>query len=245
MGAILFIFLLLSSEVILADVMNLNNFMPTQLEDAAPIDAHSMDVQYSVALEKMGKDIVLHRPNVRYGMNQHLQLEAQATVDSGGSEFHSGESEFNLLYRVNQSSSMLPEVSLSPLAIFPSGKGMSGVDYGVRINFSSLLMGTSKRPLTQLHFNFQIVHNNEARQYEVLDRYLYALGASHRLADETALVLDVMSNEDPQGKKSYLVELGWHQGLGKEFYLGVSASAGLGASEIKQMGIIALEKQFN
>lgn len=239
------IFFFLVSEIALGDVMNLNNFIPTQLEDASPIDESTWDIQFSTAKLDKKVDEVIHRPNIRYGASKNLQLEAQGTIESGGDEIQSGESEINFLYRFNRSSNLVPEVSLSPMFIFPTGKKMEGLDYGARLNLSSTLRGSSEHPLTQIHFNYLLMHNNSPRDDEVPDRSAFLLGLSHRLLEETALVFDAVLSEDREGVESYLLEGGIHQHLGKKFYLGLSAGAGIGASDTKRILTLALEKQFN
>lgn len=218
--------------------------MPTQMEDATPLDAYSLDVQYSSGFENGTEDVVVQRPNIRYGLSDQMQLESQATIYSGGDEDQSGETDFNVLYRFNKSTNLMPEVSISPSITFPTGKRIDSVDYGVRFNLTSTLRGTSDHPLTQIHFNYHIEHNNNPATSDIPDLSAYILGISHLLLSETSVVFDGVISTDLTGQDSYLLELGLHHHLGNEFYLGLSASLGLGASDIKQMGALALEKQF-
>lgn len=241
-----FILLLLISFPSWSDVMNLNNDMPTRLEDATPIDEHTVDVQYSAAFEKGESDVIRHRPNVRYGVSQDLQLEGEATIYSGGKESYSGQTDLGFLYRLNHSDNLFPEFSLSPVAIFPSGKGMDSMLYSLRVNVTTTLQGSHKEPITQVHLNYQLEHNVEPKDSERTDRNFYALGLSHLILKETALVADVfMEQEHERSEETYLLELGFHHHLGKKYFLGFSLGAGLGSSTADHQVLLAFEKQFN
>ena len=121
---------------------------------------------------------------------------------------------------------------------------MDSLDYGVRLNLTSTLRGTSDHPLTQIHFNYHIEHSNNPEASEIPDLSAYILGVSHLWLSETSVIFDGVISSEITGQDSYLLELGLHHHLGKEFYLGLSGSLGLGSSDIKQMGSLALEKQF-
>ncbi|WP_408096176.1 hypothetical protein ACJVC5_14145 [Peredibacter sp. HCB2-198] len=229
-----------------ADVMNLNNDMPTHLEDATPIDEHSFDIQYSAVLEKKDPDVLRHRPNLRYGATEDLQLEGEATIFSGGNEKDSGQTDLGILYRLNHSENYFPEISLSPVAIFPTGKGMDSMLYSIRVNLTTTLEGNSKVPITQLHFNYQLEHNSSASSGERTDRSIYTFGFGRLIFNETALICDALfESEREKSDYTYLLETGLHHHLGKKYFIGLSIGVGLGASDVDGQGLLAFEKQFD
>lgn len=239
------ILLFFISHHLYADVMELNNFMPTQMEDATPIDEKTLDIQYSLVSEKEEDAVMIHRPNIRYGITKELQFETQGTIKSGGDEDQSGESEVGLFYRFNQSENYFPEIALSPVLIFPTGKQMKGLDYYVKLNFTTTLSGSSVNPRTQVHFNYQFIQNNSPGDSERFNRGVYVLGISHLISPATALIVNgVLEEEVLRGDDSYLLEAGLHHHLGKDYYLGVGGGVGMGSSIVENQLILALEKQF-
>ncbi|WPU67196.1 hypothetical protein [Peredibacter starrii] len=241
-----YLILIFFSFPALSDVMNLNNDMPTHLEDATPIDEHTFDLQYSLALEKGDQDELRHRPNFRYGISKDLQFETEATIFSGGKEDYSGQTDMGLLYRLNHSKNLIPELSISPVAIFPTGKGMDSMLYSVRINLTTTLIGTSEKPDFQIHFNYQFEHNDSADAMERTDRNIYTFGMSQRILEGTALVVDAFLEEQHEkGENVYLIEAGLHHNLGNNYFIGVSFGTGLGSSVADSQGLLAFEKQFD
>lgn len=225
--------------------MNLNNYMPTQLEDSTPIDKDSLDFQYSAVLEQKSQHIILHRPNLRYGLTEDMQLETQATIESGGNEDQSGEADLGLQYRLNRSRNYFPEIALSPTIIFPTGKNSRAVDYSLKLILTSTLIGNDEYPVTQIHFNYLILKNNQKGNEERSERYEYLLGVSHRLFQDTAIIFNgVVSDNTKKEDQNYLLELGVHHNLGHDFFVALSYGQGLGSSSVKQQTLLAIEKQF-
>lgn len=227
-----------------ADVMNLNNFMPTRLEDASPVPKRSFDAQFSSAIAQGGKDVVIYRPNIRYGLTNDIQLESQATLLSGGDESGSGETDFSLLYRVFKGKS-LPAVSLTPTLLLPSGKSQDEVELNMLVTVTYSLRGSEKKPETEVHVNLGSKTQRHRKIDERGSTENFALGLSHRLLPELAIVMDYVHEEDDEHKVNLqLAEIGLHTHLGKEFYLGLSYSQGFGLSQTKSGALLGLEKQF-
>ena len=150
--------------------MNLNEFVPTHLEDATPVDVHSTIYQVSGKFEKSNPDEITIREDIRYGVNKHLQLEAMVDNLSGGKEVRSGESKFSILYMPYEVENSLPVLGLNPFVAFPTGKISEGIDPGAKIILTSKV--TSE---TQLHLNYQLRHNAGRRAQERAEETLYAL----------------------------------------------------------------------
>ena len=244
----LFLFLILISYQTLsyADLMNLNDYMPTRLEDASPIDKDSWDIQQSIQLEKNNEDVVTHRTSIRYGVNEHLQFEAQGTHLSGDDERGSGETLINALYQFNRSENYLPEVSFGTNFILPTGKSNEGLDYAVKTNFTTTLSGTSDNPIMQIHLNVQIQHNQKPHASDRIDQGFYALGISRLIGKYSSIVADLLYEEKSDKKSEHLIlEVGLHQHLGKEYYLGLGVGRGYERYHPVTTGILALEKQIN
>lgn len=227
--------------------MNLNEYMPTRLQDATPIDEKSMDLQMSADFNKMGsQDNIIFRPNIRYGMTKKLQLEVDATLLSGSDEKDHGETQLGGLYQFNESDNFIPVIAWNPMVIFPTGKSSEGLDFSHQIVLTSTLSGTSQKPKTQIHLNGSWSRNNNARRDERKDAGLFIFGISQLLHERAALIVDVLHEEESEKKsESNSLEAGVHLGLGNEYYLSLGAGLGFGGKSHKWNGLLAFEKQID
>lgn len=219
-----------------ADVMNLNEFVPTHLEDATPVDVGKTIFQLSGKFEKENPDEITFREDIRYGLSQHLQLEAMVDQISGGPEIRSGESKFSFLYMPYESKSALPALGINPFVAFPTGKKSEGTDPGAK------LILTSTFGETQLHLNYQLRHNAGRKSGERADEILYAFGMSRKLIEKLALIVDVIHQDDNEKStfKNY-VETGLHQETLKGIYLSYGIGKGYGPDSPDWMGNLSLE----
>lgn len=217
--------------------MNLNEYMPTRLQDATPIDEKSMDLQMSADFNKAAsQDQMIYRPNIRYGMTKKLQLEVDATLLSGSDEKDHGETQLGGLYQFNESDNYIPVFAWNPMVIFPTGKGGKALDFSQEIVLTSTLAGTSQKPKTQIHLNASWCRSSN----------LSIFGISQLLHERAALIMDILHEEDfEQDSESNSLEAGLHLGLGNEYYLSLGAGLGFGGKSQKWNGLLAFEKQID
>lgn len=230
-----------------ADVMNLNEFMPTRLQDATPIAQDSIDFQLSAELSQEGSlTQTIYRPNFRAGLTDQLQLELYGTQFSGGDESNSGEVAIGGLYQINESDTLWPMLAWNPVIVVPTGEGSEGVDLNNELVLTSTLRGTARQPKTQFHLNLDWIHDSHNRSSERANRGFYGFGMSQLLGEKLALIVDIIREEESEeGSESNNVEAGLHQDLGKEFYLSVGASAGFGGTSASWTALLAVEKQID
>ncbi len=150
--------------------MNLNEFVPTHLEDASGVDKHQTIYQLSGNFEKSMPDEFTWRPDIRYGVTKKFQVEVMGDMISGASEVRGGESRASALYQVIESD--IANFAINPFVSFPTGKSSDGIDPAIKIILSS------NNPDTQIHLNYQIRHNASRRSGERADEILYAAGFS-------------------------------------------------------------------
>ncbi|HXH74743.1 MAG TPA: hypothetical protein VNJ08_07240 [Bacteriovoracaceae bacterium] len=234
------------SQYSFADVMNLNEFMPTRLEDASPMKEKTTSFQYSSFFEEHGpEDRHVHRPNLRYGVTEQLQLDAMATLFSGVDEEQSGEIDIGGLYQISRSNNWVPIFAINPLFTFPTGKGSKGEDFQYKIIMSSTIKGTPDAPVTQVHLNVNHSYNDERKFQERLHQLAYAIGFAHRLSPNTALIADIIREEETtKNETTDVLEIGIHQSLGGGFQTGIGIGAGLSKESPSWTGVLGLEKQF-
>lgn len=222
---------LLCSHVAFSDVMNLNEFVPTHLEDASPVDEHSTIFQLSGQFEQEEKDDVTWRPDVRYGLTKKIQLEVMADLISGGDENQSGDTRLGILWQVNESANAVPVLSLNPIATFPTGKDSAGTDLGMKFLLTSTVSGTQKKPDTQIHLNYEYLNNALRKPGERPAEKIFAFGISRRLWENMALIIDYYHEEDtPDDRDENFVESGIHMQTGKRFYFSLGTGVDIGPS---------------
>jgi hypothetical protein len=242
-----FLTALLLSSLAHADIMNLNEFMPTRLQDATPIDQGSIDIQMSAELSQEGAITqTVFRPNFRAGVTDRFQFEVYGTQFSGGEESESGEIAIGGLYQINESDTMVPMFAWNPMIVVPTGKASDGIDLNNEIVLTSTLRGTARQPKTQFHLNLDWIHDSQNKTDHRANRGFYGFGVSQLLGERMALVVDLIREEESEeGNESNNLEAGIHQDLGKEFYLSLGASAGFGGTSASWTALLAIEKQID
>jgi hypothetical protein len=240
-----FVLLLLLSHAVFADVMNLNEFVPTHLEDATPVDEHKTIYQLSGRFDQANPDVLTWRPDIRYGATKTLQLEASTDTLSGGNESGSGETKFSAQYTVIKSNNAVPVVAITPFVNFPTGKNSQGLDNGAKLILTSTLKGTMERPETQLHLNYQLLHNSSRKSGERSDEALWAFGLARKIRENMSLVADFFHQDEPNKSHSRdHLEAGIHHQVSKEFYLSYGLGKGIGPTSPQWIGIFSLEMEI-
>jgi hypothetical protein len=227
-----------------ADVMNLNEFMPTKLEDATPADEHKTQLQLSSHYEQSHPDQVINRFNPRYGLSKRAHLEASASGFSGGDERGSGRTKLGGLIQLNNPSGHMPMIALMPNILFPTGKYESGIGGELKLALTTTLKGSKDHPDAAIHLNVDHMYHPHVRFDERYNQYLVVIGYSQRLEEGTSIVADYYyQQESKKGKESNVFEVGLQHDLGKNWSYGVGLGAGVGAGPSCQ-GNFSVAKQF-
>ena len=221
---------LLFTQMAFADVMNLNEFSPTRLEDASPAKEHKFDFQVTSIFERNNPDDMQYRFNPRYGLSKKAQLEASTTWFSGGGERESGRSKLGGLYMFTESDGLKPKISLIPLVVFPTGKYDQGLGLDTKFAFSWTLSGTSQKPDAEIHLNVGNIHNGKIRSNERYNQHLLGLGYSLRVLEKTAWVVDIFHEQERRKtEEQNLFESGIEQDLGNHTFISAGFGLPLGA----------------
>jgi hypothetical protein len=222
-----------------ADVMNLNEFMPTRLEDSKVIKEKTMEVQLSSDFQKMDQDETIFRENVRYGVSEKLQMEMLSNHISGGGEEGSGEILLGGQYDI------IDQVGISPMIVFPTGKKEEGIDTHLKINQSSTILGSTNTPMLQFHVNVDWAHNNRRNSGERPDHYFYAAGFSYLFSDSGSVILDIHREEDQQKDMEInMLEFGTQYDIGYHYLVGLGTGVGIGDESPEWSGIFTILKPF-
>jgi hypothetical protein len=225
---------------VFADVMNLNEFMPTRMEDSKGTQAGALEFQLASDFQKEDQDNLIFRENIRYGVSDRLQLEGLANQFSGGDERSNGEFQLGGQYVV------IPQLGVSPMIAFPTGKGEDGIDTHLRFNNSYTLSGSPNSPRAQLHLNIDWAHNEKPKSDERDNHYLYVVGVSYKYNDSGAVLLDILREEEElKDEEQNIFEVGTQYDIGRDYMVGLGAGVGFGDESPHWNSILSIVKKVS
>lgn len=240
----IFLIFLMSFFTAQADVMNLNEFMPTRMEDASVTPMGKLNLQGSGHYEN-SSDSTLFRPTIRYGLIKRVHIEISEDIINGPkkTEKGSGRTIAGFQWNFNEQDDWVPSLALQPNFLFPTGKDVDGIDPSLRLIMTSTLIGTSSEPIGQFHLNYQWEHNSEKDKDERQNGYDITFGYSHRISRHSSLLTDFFHTRDIYSSATRNeVELGWMHEFAKEFYLAIGG--GLELTEGFFISTLGIQKDF-
>ncbi len=215
------------NTAIAADHLNLEEGLPTEVEDAYPVPYKGLEVQGVLRYERNGdEDRILLEPRLEYGVAPNTQVRLAVPFSFGDGGVNNIEDVgVEVFYNFNAESLTLPAFAVSVGADFPTGPDSSGVDPTVRL-LATKTIGNAN--MDRLHLNLGYTRNFEAEVDERSNQFSAVLGYSRRLNSDTMLVSDfVFEQEDEEDTDAYLIELGIRHQIDPLTVFSVGAGAGL------------------
>jgi hypothetical protein len=227
-----------------ANVMNLNDHMPTRLDDASVIETDKIEVQASGRYEDDDKRFHF-RPGLRWGPVKRVQTELMLDHYSGpdDKETGNGQTSANIQWNFNDQDNIIPALALTSEFNFPTGKNTYGIDPSIKLNMTSTIAGTLADPVSQFHVNYRWLHNSSRRSGEEKVGKLLVAGYSHRVGSQSAVIIDFAHEKDALTRMTTNeVELGWLHEAARQVQVGISA--GLDVQEGYFSSTLAIQKGF-
>lgn len=229
-----------------ADHMNLEEGLPTEIEDAYPTAYRNREFQLQGRYERTddGQNRFVVDPRLEYGFARNWQGRINLPFQLGSADkTGSGDVGLEAFYNFNTESLSSPAFAVSAKADLPTGRNSSGLDTQWKF-IATKTLGAATR-LQRVHFNF-IYHNNaNARANERSNRYGVILGYSQRVGPDTLLVADyVREQEKERGKTADIVELGLRRSLTPLRVFALGAGVGIGNDAPKFRVTAALQQSF-
>lgn len=213
-----------------ADHLNLEEGLPTDVEDAYPIDYLGREIQGQFRYERAngGKDRFVLDPRIEYGFIRNAQISISAPFYLGNADrTGSGNIRLTGLYNFNQESLSIPAFAISARTEFPTGVDSAGVDTELKLIMTKTIGNGGS--LDRIHLNASWLHNFDPQGDERSDRYKVILGYSRRLGPDTILVTDfVRQQEMNKNENSNVVELGIRRQLNPRTVFSFGVGAGIG-----------------
>lgn len=215
--------------VLAADHTNLEENIPTQMEDAYPLPYLNREFQSFFRYEQTGEEEDRFRlePRMEFGFARNWQARIGApfllgSADQTGSRDLIAEA----MYNFNQESSLLPAVALAGRIDVPTGVSSTGLDTHVRFLATKTLPYTSL--FQRVHVNVSWVRNSDPMSDERQNRYVAIVGYSALVARATVFVADyVREQQRRKGADSNIIELGIRQIINPLTVLSLGVGAGI------------------
>lgn len=213
------------SRSIAADHLNLEEGLPTEVEDAYPLPYKGREIQNVLKYERNGDaDQILIEPRFEYGIAPNTQVRLSVPFSFGDGVNDIQDVGLEVFYNFNAESLTLPAFAMSVSAAFPTGSDSSGVDPTVKLLATKTIGNTF---MERLHVNVGYTHNFDADVMERDDRFSAVVGYSRRLNSDTMLVSDVVYEQDDEiDEDSIIVELGIRHQINPQTVFSVGAGAG-------------------
>lgn len=210
-----------------ADHLNLEEGLPTEVEDAYPIPYKGLEVQSLLRYERNGnEDRLLIEPRLEYGIAPNTQARISVPFSFGdGGEDNIEDVGVELFYNFNSESVSVPAFAISVSADLPTGPESASVDPTVRL-LATKSIGNAN--MDRLHLNLGYSRNFAPQAGERRDQFSAILGYSRRINSDTMLVSDFVFEQDKEADTdAYLLELGIRHQLDPLTVFSVGAGAGL------------------
>ena len=210
---------------------NLEENLPTELEDAYPIKFRSREVQGMVRYIDEGGNRFVYQPVLEVGILPNTQLNLAGTFYSGNVDRKgSGDVSSSLLYNFNTESVWLPATALAVKGEFPTGEHSRGVDVTTKLILSKMPFVRTTL-LHRVHLNLIWKHNSSRdREKERSDLFKGIVGLSMRAGRDTSFIVDyVREQKMEKHEESNVVEAGFRRQLTPFTLATLGAGAGFGA----------------
>lgn len=237
----------LMSPAFASDFGHLEENLPTELEDADPIELGGREFQVVVRyLDEGGEGQMWYQPEFDFGIFPHTQLSVAATFLSGSADrTGSGNVSGELLYNFKRESALLPAMALAVEVEFPTGLSASGVDLSTVLILSKMPVPASPRH-PRFHLNAIWTRNaGRDRQEEREDLFTWILGYSMRVGAASTLILDLIREQkEEKREEANVAEIGVRHQLARETVLAIGGGVGFGDASERYRVTLGIEREF-
>ena len=196
------------------DHKNLEQGLPTRVEDAYPIAFMGREAQFLLRYERTngGKDRYLIDSRYEWGFKRNWQARLSVpyqfgNADKGGGGYASGNVAAEAFYNFNVESLTLPAVAVSVAEEFPTGEGGGNYETTLKL-IGTKTLGYSSL-LHRVHANLAYTYASAPSREERKGRFTGVLGYGRRLSTVDTFVLDgVYEQERKRGRDALIGEVG-------------------------------------
>ena len=231
----------------LSDLANLDSGLPTEIEDAQPIEHGEKELQLITRWDRQrnGANLYVVEPQFQWGFAPRWQ--AALTLHAlGGTADHStsGDVRLQLMRQLNDEEGGLPALAAFLRLDAPTGERSRGLDTTLRVAATKTL--GRERYTHQVHANLMWTRNAAPGAEERSHFARVLVGYSTALNERTVVIADVIREQErTRGEMASIAELGLRRALASKTTLSLGVGAGRGGAETPRWRLMAgLERSF-
>ena len=231
----------------LSDVANLDSGLPTEIEDAQPIEHGAKALQLITRLDRQrnGANLYVAEPQFQWGFAPRWQAALTLHALGGTADkTTSGDLRLQLMRQLNDERAGLPALAAFLRLDAPTGQDSRGLDTTFRLAATKTL--GAERYTHQVHANLMWTHNAAPGVEERSHFARLLLGYSTALGERTVIVADIIREQErTRGEMASVVELGLRRALAEKTNLSLGFGAGTGGAEAPRWRLMAgIERSF-
>ncbi len=229
-----------------SDHTNLEENLPTELEDAYPIKFRSREFQGMVRYIDEGKENrFVYQPIFEFGILPNTQFKIFGTFYSGNADREgSGDVSSELFYNFNTESVWMPATALAIEGKFPTGERSQGVDTTTKLIFSKMPFVRSTL-LHRLHLNLLWTYNGGKDVDERRNILKGIIGFSIRAGKDATFILDyIREQKEKTGEHANVLEAGFRRQLTPFTLATLGGGAGIGADSERYRVTLGFQHAF-
>lgn len=228
-----------------ADHLNLEEGLPTVIEDAYPVAYRGREVQVGMRYDRTDdhEDRFVIDPRIEVGFAPNWQAKLSVPFYLGSADrTDSGNVGLEMLYNFNTEGLVLPAFALAARADFPTGKNAAGVDTTLK---GIITKSVSQSGLDRVHLNLAWKHNAGARSEQRDDLYHLAFGYSRRIGADTVVIADFIREQELERKhEANIFELGVRRQITPLTVLSAGVGAGVGDESPDFRAMLGFQRSF-
>jgi hypothetical protein len=230
-----------------ADHTNLEEGLPTQIEDAYATAYMNREIQLAGRFERTndGKDRFRLEPIFEYGVAHNAEVSLSVPFLLGNADkTGSGNVRIDALYNLNTESVLLPAFAVVGEAELPSGRDAAGVDTTVKL-IASKMINPYSTWLHRLHLNAMWTHNAGSTAEERSDMFAAIIGFSARIGKDTVGIIDIIRRQEREkNKESNIAEIGIRCQWNPLTVISAGGGYGFGDESPKLRLMLGLQRSF-
>jgi hypothetical protein len=226
-----------------ADPLNLERGLPLEVEDAYVTPLWNREYHGFLRYNRSHKEEdvleIVQRLELGVWYNTQFTIEAPFIVGEGKSDGY-GPTPLELLYNVNQETTVLPALTLGGTFVTPTGEYNEGLDSEAKFILTKTLPGTWS--LHRIHLNGSYYFNDDQGDNERQGAYEAILGYEVRLNNPLIFIADVFRKQEIERElTTNLVEVGLRYRLTPYAILSSGLGKGFGADASDFRGTVGVQ----
>jgi hypothetical protein len=231
----------------LSDLANLDSGLPTEIEDAQPIEQGEKALQLITRWDRQrsGANLYVVEPQFQWGFAPRWQAALTLHALAGTADHTtSGDVRLQLMGQLNEEANGLPALAAFVRLDAPTGEGSRGLDTTFRLAATKTL--GAERYTHQVHANVMWTRNAAPLADERSHFARLLVGYSTALNEHTVLVGDLIREQErTRGEMASIAELGLRRALASKTNLSLGVGAGRGGADAPRWRLMAgLEHSF-